>query len=67
MYHRNSTYSLVAPFFRRSIEQKSNFKILNQLSIQVADLADKNFSYKLCSVHILPMFVIEGEAFVLIL
>ena len=41
----------------------SNFKISTRSIIQKADLADKNFSYKFCHKHILPIFVTGRAAF----
>ena len=54
-------------FRHLKIWQISSFRILIWFLIQVVDLTDENFPYEFCSVHILPIFIIEGAAFVWIL
>ena len=58
---------VLALYERLRMEQMSNFEISIQSSNQVTDLVDKNFFYKFCRVHIFPISVIEGVAFVWIL
>ena len=62
-----TTPTVYCRYMHQKIEQISNFKILIQSIIQVADLEDKNFSYKFCCLHILSISVIERTAFVWIL
>ena len=49
------------------IKQVKILKIIIQSSIQVVDLVNENFSYKIGHMQILPIFVIEGTAFIWIL